>query len=420
MVRLIHLSAAILLLAARAGSPGLTAEDASGDFEMLWKYADENYAYFDDKLTRWAEVRNLYRPRLDAVQTKADLIALFEAMLSELYDSHAHLTVNTADSPPLIPSGTDLWAGWRDGRAVVLDVRRPSRAADAGIRVMDEIATIDGIPVATAVESRIGRSLRAVDDRARSWALRVALAGKRNAPREIGVSQPGGARLIRVLPLQNTREGEGLLAVKTLPGGVGYIRIADSLGEADLIREFDTALARFRNTAALILDLRNTPGGGNTTVARGILGRFVSKESPYQRHVLVGEERSTGVRRSWLELVAPRGPFIYRKRVLVLVNHWTGSMGEGLAIGFDATGAGTVVGTEMAGLLGATNHFELPHSKIGVNLPAERLTHVNGTPRENFRPRVYVSPAALAASDGDPILDAGMRELQRKRGRRGA
>ena len=204
MARLIHLSAAILLLALQAGSSKLTPEDATGDFEALWKSVDENYAYFDDKLTRWAEVRKLYRPRLDAVQTKTDLIALFEAMLSELYDSHAHLTVNTADSPPLIPSGTDLWAGWRDGRAVVLDVRRPSSAADAGIRVMDEIATIDGIPVATAVESRIGRSLRAVDDRARSWALRVALAGKRNAPREIGVSRPGGARLVRVLPLQNS------------------------------------------------------------------------------------------------------------------------------------------------------------------------------------------------------------------------
>jgi C-terminal processing protease CtpA/Prc len=420
VARLIHLSVAILLLAAQAGLQGLTAQDASGDFEALWKYVDENYAYFDDKLTRWAEVRSLYRPRLDAVQTKTDLIALFEAMLSELYDSHAHLTVNTADSPPLIPSGTDLWAGWQDARAVVLDVRRPSSAADAGIRVMDEIATIDGLSVASAIESRIGRSLRAVDDRARSWALRVALAGKRNAPREIGISRPGGARSIRVLPLQNAREGDALLAVKTLPGGVGYIKIADSLGEADLIREFDTALARLRNTSALILDLRNTPSGGNTTVARGILGRFVSKESPYQRHVLVGEERLTGVRRSWLELVSPRGPFTYRKRVMVLVNHWTGSMGEGLAIGFDATGAGTIVGTEMSGLLGATYHFELPHSKIGVNLPAERLTHVNGTPREDFRPPVYVSPAVLAASDGDPILDSGMRQLQRKRSKRGA
>ena len=76
--------------------------------------------------------------------------------------------------------------------------------------------------------------------------------------------------------------------------------------------------------------------------------------------------------------------------------------------------------SELAGLLGATYHFELPHSKIGVNLPAERLTHVNGTPREEFRPPVYVNPAVLAASDGDPILDAGMRRLQPKRAGRGA
>jgi hypothetical protein len=133
--------------------------------------------------------------------------------------------------------------------------------------------------------------------------------------------------LIHVLPLQYAREGDALLAVKTLPGGVGYIRIADSLGEADLIREFDTALARFRNTSALILDLRNTPGGGNTTVARGILGCRL-KESPY-RAVLVGEERSTGVRRSWPRcLLWPR----FAQALLVLINHH-GAWEEGLAIG---------------------------------------------------------------------------------------
>ena len=37
------------------------------------------------------------------------------------------------------------------------------------------------------------------------------------------------------------------------------------------------------------------------------------------------------------------GDFVYSRPVVVLVNRWTGSMGEGLAIGFDATGAGAVV-----------------------------------------------------------------------------
>jgi carboxyl-terminal processing protease len=67
-------------------------------------------------------------------------------------------------------------------------------------------------------------------------------------------------------------------------------------------------------------------------------------------------------------------------------------MGEGLAVGFDATGAGTVVGTPMAGLLGATTQVMLPRTGIGLNLPVERLYHVNGIPREEFVPAVVINP----------------------------
>jgi carboxyl-terminal processing protease len=160
----------------------------------------------------------------------------------------------------------------------------------------------------------------------------------------------------------------------------------------------------------MIVDLRNTPSGGNSTVARGILGRFVKQEQPYQKHVLPAEERNAGVRRSWLELVSPRGDFVYSRPVAVLVNKWTGSMGEGLAIGFDATGTGIVVGTTMAGLVGATTRVTLPRSGFGINVPTERLYHVNGTPREEFRPRVVVD-LARADPGRDPFIEAAIRVL---------
>ncbi len=85
-------------------------------------------------------------------------------------------------------------------------------------------------------------------------------------------------------------------------------------------------------------------------------------------------------------------------------------MGEGLAIGFDGTGRGTVIGTPMAGLLGATYHVTLPKTGIGVNVPAERLYHVRGTPREEFRPEVPVDLIS-AGSEADPILAAALRFL---------
>ena len=85
-------------------------------------------------------------------------------------------------------------------------------------------------------------------------------------------------------------------------------------------------------------------------------------------------------------------------------------MGEGLAIGFDGTGRGTVIGTPMAGLLGATYRLTLPKTGIGVNVPAERLYHVRGTPREEFRPAVPVDLTG-AGSEADPILTAALRFL---------
>jgi carboxyl-terminal processing protease len=405
---------AILVLLPAPSAPEVTPEEAVADFEALWQHVDETYAYFDRKLTVWADVRRLYATDVQGVRTRPQLITVLERALGELYDSHTHLTANTADSPPLIPSGTDLWAEWRDGKSIIVDVRDASAAAEAGIRPLTEVIAIDGIAVADAIRPHIGRSLRTVDDEVRSWALRLALAGRRGAPRAITVLRNGRFEAVVLAPVDAVSRGDHLLTSTTLPGDIGYVRIEDSLGTSDLIAQFDATLDGLGDTSGLILDLRNTPSGGNTTVARGLLGRFVMKETPYQRHVLVGEERSSGVRRSWLELVSPRGA-TYRQPVAVLVNHWTGSMGEGLAIGFDATGAGTVIGTPMAGLLGATYQFELPHSRIGVNIPAERLSHVDGTPREAFSPQVRVAAESLRDSHGDVILEAALRRLRGKR-----
>ena len=120
-----------------------------------------------------------------------------------------------------------------------------------------------------------------------------------------------------------------------------------------------------------------------------------------------------GIRRSWLELVSPRGGFVYRQPVAVLVDRWTGSMGEGLAIGFDATIGATIVGTPMAGLVGATSQITLPRTGIGINVPTERLYHVAGTPREAFQPKIVVDVARAEAGQ-DAFVAAAVRALAKR------
>ena len=388
-----------------------TPQAAKEDFDALWRYVGEHYAYLDQKAVAWASLPRLYADDFDRVRTRQDFVILLERLLEELYDHHAHLTTNTAESPRLVPSGTDIWAEWQKARATVREVRAGSDAEKAGIRAGAVLLSINGTPIEKAIDARLGRAVSRAEEAARSWALRALLAGRRNQARVITLTQNGTSTTAELPAREQLQARDEPLAFRVLPENRGYIRIHDSLGDSDLIPDFDKALSALRSTSSLILDLRDTPGGGNTTVARAILSRFVDRELPYQKHALPSEKRESGVDRSWLELVSPRGPFRYDRPVVVLVSHWTGSMGEGLAIGFDATGAAVVVGTPMAGLLGATYRFELPNSRIGVNVPAEQLFHVDGTPREKFVPPVSIDPSSSGADD--PWLAQARETLSR-------
>jgi carboxyl-terminal processing protease len=267
---------------------------------------------------------------------------------------------------------------------MITDVRPNSAGARAGVKVGDEVVTIGGVPVHQATDALAPKFLTMPSAAARDWALNVALAGSDLRKFvSLTVRSPGkAARRVRWVFAPPRYDS---LVSLTSKAGVATIRINNSLGDEATIAEFDQALAKAVMASSIVLDLTDTPSGGNSLVARGIMGRFVVTERPYQRHEYVAEYRRSGVRRLWIEEVAPRGPWI-KKPLEVHVGAWTGSMGEGLAIGLAGAAAAPVRGRPMAGLLGALGEFPLPVSGITLRLPVEALAHVDGTPREMFIP----------------------------------
>jgi carboxyl-terminal processing protease len=400
-----------------APQASFTRKQFEEDFDYLWQSISDDYAYFDQKQTDWKKVKEIYRPQLSAVKTRNDFVGLLESVLEELYDAHSHLNTNTASSPRLIPSGTDIWAEWIKDEAIVTEVKPGSSAEKAGAKAGMRIVSINGIAIDQAVSARVGKSLRASDKLARDWALGTILAGRRDQKRNIEIISDGARRTLSIDDsAAESNRAKPLLDYRRIEQHIGYIRVNNSLGDTELIKQFDLALTALRNTRGLILDLRDTPSGGNTTVARGLMGRFINRDMPYQKHSIPAEERQYGTQRSWIELVSPRGEFIYRAPVVVLVSHWTGSMGEGITIGMDGMKRATIVGTEMARLVGATSGIQLPNTGIGVNFPTEKLFHVNGTPRENFVPGVYVDWLSTGSHKEDAVLNRGLKLLSTKPG----
>lgn len=392
-----------------------TAADYALDLDQLWKELGEGYAYFGERELDWDAVRRRLAPRVREIRDRAAFIALLEDAIDALHDAHASLGTNTAHSFRLVPTGADIWADLDGEHAVVTQVRPRSAAARAGVRAGQEILAIGGVAVARAIDARLGEGLRA-DQAGRGWALRSLLAGRHDERRRLTIASPGGPREVAIIDVEDSAQAAAEpIASRRISAQVGYIQIRNSLGEDGLVPAFDAALAALASCPALILDLRDTPSGGNTAVAEAIMGRFIQKDRLYQRHELP-KAGYKGQSRLFAQYVPPRGPFTYEGRLIVLVDHWTGSMGEGMAIGFDGMERGVVVGTAMAGLNGAVYSQTLAKTGIGFSYPAERLFHVGGTPRHRWLPPVRVDLRGQDDGDRDAILERALALLAARPG----
>lgn len=386
--------------------PAQTQSVYQKDFDNFLETIEANYAYFDEQKTDWKKVKEIYQPRIEKIKDLSNFIRLIEEIWNELYNGHMSINFNLPSSSRLIPGGADFWVEYRNGNFVVVDVRPDFNADWAGIKAGMIITKFNGKSLILALEKYLPKSFTEYDDAVYSHAANVLLAGTHDQERKVSATWKGTSKdyLLDEIPNKTETHAEStLLEDKRLPGDIGYIKINNSLSNIDLVKAFDKTLDELMDTKALILDLRGTPDGGNTVVARGIMGRFTEKEMPYQKHIFPYEERAFGIKRSTMEYVSPRGE-LYNKPLIVLVGHWTASMGEGIAIGLDGMERAKIVGTRMAGLLGAIDCFDLEVTSIHFCFPTEQLYHIDGTPREDFIPEYFLDTSEKALDKALEIL----------------
>ena len=383
-------------------------------YELL-DLIENRFAYAERFPNGLTPVRAELQHLISSLQGRNDLIAFCQSAFHALYDHHSITSTGLLDDYALVPSFADLWVEKTANGYQIMDVRRGSPAMQVGIRPGAIITSLEGKPIDQAVADFIGLYPYALNDERRSYAARVMAAGRKGWLRRIGLYHDGLEWTVELPTLYHARlrRDTNLLSVSSvshLGRRYGVIRFNDSLGYNETVQAFDYALNTLPNVNGLVLDLRDTASGGTALVARGILSRFISAQTVYQRHELPSDQRDFGVKRCWSEEVEPRG-WTFNAPVAVLSGRWTASMGEGLTIGFDAIGSATF-GTDMARLLGGITDHTLKETGVKVKLTTEKLFHVDGTPREFFRPRGYFNFADARDDFGrDGPMDAALDYL---------
>lgn len=375
------------------------------DLDEILTDISSYYVYLEDKNVDLNCLKNYYSNQIEKIKTEEETVLFFEYLLDEFYDSHLILNTNRNASFRLF---APIYASLKNGKMIISNVWQSQiKNIDQAI-LGAEILKFNGIDFEESIDNFPIHCNDKNSKKVREWIGNKVLAGRYNEPRILTLKLTTGTIIDFDLDKIILRKDDELLTAKRL-GNIGIIRVNNSLGNNELIEKFDHALDNFFDTRGLIIDLRNTVDGGNSYVARGIMSRFVDKNAPYQIHVAKEKhDHHPMVERRWTEYVSPRGK-TYKNKVIVLVGRWTGSMGEGLAIGFEGIKRGEVVGTAMERLAGAMSGFSFKHQSFGFRLSTEKLYHVNGTPREQYLPTHYVRPSTL---EKDEILEKGIELIK--------
>ncbi len=364
-------------------------------FEQIWREMDKKYCYFAENNIDWEIARQTYQPLAQQCKSENEFLDLIDALMRETMDSHTHIH-NANEGAPRWPP-YDLYVEDAIGACTIQAVHEYSAAKKSGLVKGDMIMEINDVKVYDLARKLKPKSLTKNKQIALNYLLNLAVAGNKGQERKIKYLTEKNEIKIVNLPLYKGGFPPDFES-KMLEQNIGYIAIRTFGDNANIVEQFDEALAKFKDAKALIIDVRYN-GGGDTAIARPIMGRFIKEKKPYAQ---MAKRKGKGLGEKWTEYVEPRGPFTFENPVVILCNHWSASMAEGFPMGMRAICGAKVMGTMMMGLGAAV--YSSKAGGMDFQYSAEPVYNIHGRPRNYFMPDIMLD-------DTDDYIMAAQKKL---------
>jgi carboxyl-terminal processing protease len=382
----------------------------------FWNAARYFFPYMYVNGGDWNAVLPEFIPRLIAARNAEEYhLTLFE-LSTRLND--AHVGVNSAVITSTLGGRFPSFESRSvEGHIVVWRLGRGTPPDPNGLKVGDVITHVDGESVidlrrrytkfvaagnASVLERKLvgyvvrgrGDSATYVVDRdGKSLTIRVAMT-----PRPTGTTPT---------PLPGYPVTE---LAKVLPGNIGYINMGDINTQ-----QVDSAIAIVKNTAGIVMDVRNYPRGTMYLFAMFFnpksvpFVKFTSVDSTYPGQVVWTPPYMAG---------RPNGnPDLYRGRVAILVDERTQSHAEFSVMALRTSPENKVIGSQTAGADGNVTPFVLPggvrtvFTGLGVYYPDGRPTQ-----RIGIVPDIEVRPTLSGVRAGrDEVLERALEYIRNGR-----
>jgi len=357
----------------------------------VWAEARYNFAYWDRVRADWDSglVANLKL----AAEPQSDLVFYrrLRRLVALLGDGRAAVIApptlrSRIARPPLLVSSVER-------RPFILDYAENDEMRVARPPRLSEILAVQGVPAETWIRDSVLPEVCAATpadrwQRAAAWMLQGDKGTTLHLLIRVPGGEPRGLSVTRSLSLNDRWPLDPpAFATEWLPDGIAVVRIA-SLGDEEVVRQFDRAFPDFTRVQGLVLDLRRATDG-KTEYAYQILARLTDRpfsavrwRTPQYRAVFrawnLGDSATT-----WYgpeaETVAPRADHpSYGGPIAALVSSATAGPAEDLLAAFRAADRGLIIGEPTGGSPGDVATFALSKS-WGVQFSVTRHEAPDGT-----------------------------------------
>lgn len=395
------------------------------NFNILAEAIDRHYSFFTHKRIDWGVVVERYRPWVEDTETAGEFYNLMSEFVAELGDFHSSLC-NYHDAPSLGRYRPPMATRRIEGKLVVTAADRNSLVWKRGLRPGSVITRVDGKSVEEKIEEiaplmRVYSSRRAFIEQA----YRSIIRGEQGTKvRLTFLTTSGSKRTATLTRTYNKRRDSFVVPFPvrkgnfiwfgTHPSGCGYIRIFTFKGRAEIAEEFDYALERLKATPALIIDVRDNPGGYGTA-QKAIIGRLVSERTMVDIGYTKSGPGHEDFRKSNF-YVEPAGKWQYTRPIALLTNAVTGSAADLFVTRMISTGRPITVGSTTHGnLTGIGFYVQLPCNLV-VRVSSGYVCDTSGRIIETNGNQVQV-PAELTIDDvvngTDSVIERAVEELAR-------
>ncbi|MDQ5836338.1 MAG: S41 family peptidase [Acidobacteriota bacterium] len=363
-------------------------------FDDAWRTM--KYRFYDPKMHGydWDAARAKYRPLVEYVGDRQELLNIVNEMIGELNASHTGAAPPPAGREPNAVSsghlGVDLEPDTAAGRYRVNYIYEDGPADKDWVKVSvgDYLIAIDGKQVKAGdnywplLNYRLNRKVAVTFSKSAggdgAWTTRI---------------EPVSMQAYASLRYERWVKERRALVDKLSGGRVGYIHIRAM--DQPSLRRFEKELREYRNKEAMVIDQRWN-GGGN--IEQELLGILV------QRQYQIWQPRGTeATARPFEGFFGPK---------VVLQNWRSASNAEMFPAGFRALGLGKLVGTPTMGAVIGTGSYSLIDGStvrtpgVGVYLADKKQTNmenygvhpdilIENTPEDNLAGRDRQLEAAV-------------------------